>query len=663
MKNLYKEDVRREETPFEHIALAFSGGGFRAASFALGVLSYLYELKQQNGIPLLHNVTFVASASGGTIANAMYAQHIAGGRTFESFYRSLFDNIDGTRLLDQVFKILNDDSQWTDRPDKKRNMINAFAIAYDTCLFGGSVLGDLEAVEKESHLEEVCFNTTEFYKGLLFRQNVKMQKDEKQEKDKDFRFGNFKIHLDRAVASHLKLSDLLAASSCFPAGFEPIIFPDDFTYSAADTARNRQALTADVLLSALHVQLSQLDRQELDRLYGSDNVDRLIRELPPLPQPSDITSLFRPQQKTSRFKFGLMDGGITDNQALESILDAQERRLEGDSTSFRPFDLMLVNDVGSDFMDPYIPPGNASSYTGLKGITIFTTMIWMFVCCVMGIAAVVAGFRMDFETELLRRLAILSGTTVALLSGLLLVMLWAVRSYIRGNIKRIGGLDLDRNFSPEIVSNLFCHFGATPILVIFRLLRERFSSVLILNNDIFLKRIRFLLYKSADLSTRYTHRIKTNHIYDLAFSNDCERERQNHPIIPVQPGRYMQIVAEAAFRMGTTLWFDKTHQKKDTKAAIIACGQFTTCFNLIRYIEELKMPDKEQQGTSYYSRLSEEHRQKVDYLEGRLRIDFERFKLDPFWLYNRYGRDFHIPDFTRGDMENFELPEVFKGLR
>lgn len=663
MKNLYKDDLRREETPFEHIALAFSGGGFRAASFALGVLSYLYELKQQNGIPLLHNVTFVASASGGTITNAMYAQHIAGGRTFESFYRSLFDNIEGTRLLDQVFKILNDDSQWLNRPDKKRNMINAFAIAYDSCLFNGGTLGDLEAVQKESHLEEVCFNATEFYKGLLFRQNVKMKQDDKDVKDDDFRYGNFKIHLDMAAAKHLKISDLLAASSCFPAGFEPIVFPDDFTYRSADSDQQQRDLTADMLLSALYVQLNQMDRPELDRLYGKENVDRLIQELPEHPSPADIDTVFQPHIKTSDFKFGLMDGGITDNQALESIMDAQERRLEGQKTSFSPFDLMLVNDVGSDFMDPYIPPGNKSSYTGLKGITIYTTIACLSVLFLIGITGIVLGFKMDFESELYRRLTILSGTAVSLLSSIMLIILRGAASYIKGNIKSVGGLDLERNFSPEIVTNLFRHFGATPVLVIIRLLKERFSSVLTLNNDVFLKRIRFLLYKSADLSKRYSHRIKNNHIYDLSFSNDYERYKMKNNIIPVQPGRSMQIVAEAAFRMGTTLWFDTSDQKKDTKAAIISCGHFTTCFNLLKYIEELKVPDKEQQDTSYYSRLSDAYRQQVDYLEGRLRIDFERFKLDPFWLYNRYGRDFDIPDFKRGDMENFELPELFQGLR
>lgn len=74
MKNLSIKEPDREETPFGHIALAFSGGGFRASSFGLGVLSYLPQLQQENQTSLLENVTFISAASGGTIANAMYAQ-------------------------------------------------------------------------------------------------------------------------------------------------------------------------------------------------------------------------------------------------------------------------------------------------------------------------------------------------------------------------------------------------------------------------------------------------------------------------------------------------------------------------------------------------------------------------------------------------------------
>lgn len=59
----------------------------------------------------------------------------------------------GTVLLDNVFKILNEDSVWENRPDKKRNLINAFALAYDSILFKGSLLSELYSSDSPSHLE------------------------------------------------------------------------------------------------------------------------------------------------------------------------------------------------------------------------------------------------------------------------------------------------------------------------------------------------------------------------------------------------------------------------------------------------------------------------------------------------------------------------------
>src|SRR4051812_41632832 len=96
------------QTPFDNIGLAFSGGGFRAASFCLGILSYFNELQWDNA-PLLDRVTFISSASGGTITNAMYALNDAQGKAFEVFYKSLYENMEGLKLLERVFKNLNDD--------------------------------------------------------------------------------------------------------------------------------------------------------------------------------------------------------------------------------------------------------------------------------------------------------------------------------------------------------------------------------------------------------------------------------------------------------------------------------------------------------------------------------------------------------------------------
>ena len=54
------------------IALSLSGGGFRAATYHLGVLSYLNHLKTKDGTPLLDQVSAVSTISGKIGATGNY---------------------------------------------------------------------------------------------------------------------------------------------------------------------------------------------------------------------------------------------------------------------------------------------------------------------------------------------------------------------------------------------------------------------------------------------------------------------------------------------------------------------------------------------------------------------------------------------------------------
>ena len=44
--------------------------------------------------------------------------------------------------------------------------------------------------------------------------------------------GNANYPLPREVAQHIRLADVVAASSCFPGGFEPFVFPQQFEWPA-----------------------------------------------------------------------------------------------------------------------------------------------------------------------------------------------------------------------------------------------------------------------------------------------------------------------------------------------------------------------------------------------------------------------------------------------
>lgn len=193
-------------------------------------------------------------------------------------------------------------------------------------------------------------------------------------------------------------------------------------------------------------------------------------------------------------------------------------------------------------------------------------------------------------------------------------------------------------------------------MVLKRMITERLVSVLLLNNDVFLKRIRFLLFDEAYTSRKYSFKLKTNHIYDLSFSKD---KRHEFSKVPFAPSISMQIVAQQAFKMPTTLWYDRSNQKKDTMATVIACGQFSTCFNLMEYIYRIK----NNANKKLYNNLSPAYKSKVDHLEQRLQSDLDKFKVDPFWLYNENGKAYAIDNFKIATVNNANIPKEFKGLR
>ncbi|HEU5289286.1 MAG TPA: patatin-like phospholipase family protein, partial [Cyclobacteriaceae bacterium] len=114
--------------PLGQIALCMSGGGFRAASFALGTLAFLDSV-QFMGEKLSNRVCYISSASGGTITASLYA--LARNNPdydFQQFYTNTLKMLKGEKLLEAALTNLNNKKLWTG--SKNRNLINAFAKAY-----------------------------------------------------------------------------------------------------------------------------------------------------------------------------------------------------------------------------------------------------------------------------------------------------------------------------------------------------------------------------------------------------------------------------------------------------------------------------------------------------------------------------------------------------
>jgi predicted acylesterase/phospholipase RssA len=184
---------------FDRIALSLSGGGYRATAFHLGVLALL----DRTG--LLPNVRALSTASGGTIAGAFYAQCAARGVPFDSFARELYGFLRDVDVVDAALA----------KPAGGK-LITAAADVYATLI--DATLEEIRTAG--GPLAEISFNATDLANGLLFRflKTISPRR----------RSGHARARVPDEVAGAVRLADVVAASSCFPAAFEPIVFPDDF---------------------------------------------------------------------------------------------------------------------------------------------------------------------------------------------------------------------------------------------------------------------------------------------------------------------------------------------------------------------------------------------------------------------------------------------------
>jgi hypothetical protein len=420
-------------------------------------------------------------------------------------------------------------------------------------------------------LEEVCFNATEFFRGLPFRQNIKLLPDPSP--DQYFFYGNNYLRLDAQVSTKIRIADTMAASSCFPMGFEPLRFPDDFAH---------EDLTPQTLHSAMQPNKKMLTDEECAFLEKNN--------------------------------IGLMDGGITDNQGLDSLIIADDRRI-AKQTSFAPFDLLIVNDVGSQYMQPYcVPSVNKKSLPGQLTYTHLRLIFWLLAVITIGLG--IAGYTSDHPVG---KIAFTAGA--GLLLGILIVSFWFGRYLPEKLIK-----DSTNNFSPDAMKTLLSFFRGTRLSVVMQMLSARISSAITLNSDVFLKRVRSLIYNSFYENPHWISRRKGNHIYDLSFTNDLNRKAHS-PSPDITPTKAIQTIAQKAYEMPTTLWFDKSEEF--SLPTIIACGHFNTCYNLLDYTQRLLS------NKALMENFDPGYKERVIQLNALLNADWKKFNDDPFWLLNK----------------------------
>lgn len=582
VKELSQEQIVPRQ-PLQHIALCMSGGGFRAASFSLGVLSYFKRVKYLDR-SLIDSIRFTTSTSGGSITNAAFSIGVYRKENFEDMYNFLRLQMTGELLVSKAIKILKNKKEWTERgtlheegkPDvtvhKERNIINAFAKCYDQLLYKKATLGTIANAYKESSadhpsLEEVAFNTTELNNGLAFYFQANGEKNWISYQGNGYL--NFR---NTALASKLKISDIVASSSCFPGGFEPMRYPTDFVHED----------NADV--SAM-----------LDGMHWGNN--------DPLNTP-----------KIERKPFALMDGGIVDNMGLNCVLKKDKSRTK---TGKPPFDLILSCDVTSFFVDPL-------AQTPARSNSCFSKITIQQVC----------NFFMFANPVLLFALfsIFLPWQPVA---GLLLL----IPSLIMSLIYWIGFFYLRKMKSNEegiaaMALKYLDYFFQLPFSDLVPLLTVRKTSVSDLVGNLFLKQIRRLQYNELFATPAMVNRAIACLVYEFStlfekkrLENLAKRDAAWWPSMSkiLMPSAALQRMVDSARTMSTTLWF--TEADNDKKDELIATGQVTACYSLIKHICRLEVLDNKHKTNA-----------ELQGLKKRLLADWDRFQANPKFMLD----DIHV---------------------
>ncbi|HWY11927.1 MAG TPA: patatin-like phospholipase family protein [Bacteroidia bacterium] len=560
------------KAPFKNIAISLSGGGFRATAFHLGILTYL-SAKQFNGINLLERTRILSTVSAGTFTGVKYVTTLKKGGTISDFYKSMYTFMNDFDLVTEALRYLADDANWKDK--KHRSLINAFAYIFNK-EFESENFGLLWKEKPDIHLKEISFNATEFNYALPFY----FKKTEVDETG----IGNIKIRIPIEVAKEIRFSDIIAASCCFPFWFEPINFPDDFTYKGAEKLNDPSLLPTHV--------------------YDGDKIS---------------------------YPVGLMDGSINDNQGVTSVIEAEERmrRYTENEKEFRSdddksVDLYIISDASPPRMESY--KRNTENKVRVVGSWNFESLKYYgLTSALIGVIAMVSAFLVSSKT-LTIALSVF-GTLDILIAFVLLLF-------------SVGLTRLTRKIGfPEFIIQRLLYFNNLKLGPVYNMLINRRNSVKKLISDVFIKHMRWFSYERVYGDPQWKTRLIMNAAFELTDEEVEKRKRKYSKLSKElsEPGADIILAATEASAVDTTLWFTQKELEgnRNKLNTLIACGQFTMCFNLLEYFEKFIHNENYIEDFNAYDEIT---KNALDQLHTALLEDWQNFKKNPYWMVNELNK-------------------------
>lgn len=540
---------KKDNTKSIEIALTLSGGGYRASIFHIGVLSYLYHLRLDDGSRLLDHITVMSTVSGGTITGMLYLLSLAEDDNVPKHLADMYDKIVANNLANYLLQNVA-----KKKNDSKLSIIKELGNVYDSVFLKGKTFQSLYDVVQKSHLHHYAAYATDISNALPFRFQVA------KEIYDDAKIGNEVKCVKLENAKKYRLSDILAASSCFPIVFEPINFPRDFK-----------------------------DYSEDDE-FAQSNMQTM-----------------------------LMDGGIIDNQGIDYLIEADRQMSVVNDEKIKGIDLAIISDAASSASEDTLNGSNdkkgCSTWLFNIGLTLrlwlleklkaLTVMKIQWNLGSMLVVLMVLGVFQNFQTI----------GAVLFWGGMFACVLMFL---IIGMLKKLTPDNLEKNSQFDIPTNLIWEIDFNQY---FRIVSKRYKSFSKVVSTVMMGHIRKKNIEMLTLNSRWTNRFVIPCISSLTSNGDWKKDEKARKMMA---GAYeLMRISDVASNFHSTLWFSKDDLDKDIPKQILACGQFSICYELYMWVDSHNGRLANMQGV--LSQLSKD-------LKGTLKEDWGKFKENPYML-------------------------------
>lgn len=532
------------------IALSLSGGGYRAAVYHIGVLSYLDTIIDDSGKSLLESVSVLSSVSGGSLTSLWYVLNKARGISTADSLRSLYSLIVDNDIEKELFEDFKTGAV------QGNTLIMQLARVYDKLFFHGeryeTILSYIQNPQTCIHHYAVC--ATDFNNGRPFHFYASREITLETKRIQQFKIGHSTNNIDYRVAGSLAISDIMAASSCFPGVFEPFVFPDDF----------------------------QLEHKEA------------------------IAALTN--------SFSLMDGGVVDNQGFEAIRKLDHEYWDIANTNL---EMIIVSDVAKAEPQKFqrseirmFDKDDNVTDTIEKHLPWFVVHRYLFcvLCSMFLLVFVYAAFGYDGWIRLLS--VGLIGVTFTILSVYVYSRcVWFPSKYqkIVAWGKEKFTKDLTFYFDESFVFKL----RTNSVLDFFN---NRLKSLVLMSSDVMMGQIRKFKLRQA-FAGGDDFRTVINAIYALTPKGTWRSLDKKVDKI-LRPSIELNGISNEVANIDTTLCFTEKQKRDDIPQKLVACGQFTTCWNLLLIINRLKSIPQDQWNNTQSALVA---------LETKIKDDWDHF--------------------------------------